>query len=66
MRKALEGSYCASRELCMTRTQETKLGFLNVKVPVTAQSHLKYINKSCVTANYMVIPKQENKKPWKP
>lgn len=63
MRKALEALYSASSELCMTRTQETKLIFPTDKFPVTARSHLKYIKKSCVTANYMVIHKQENKKP---
>lgn len=61
MRKAPEGLSCASSELCMTETQETKLVFPVVKFPVRAKSHLKCINKSCVTANYMVTHKQENR-----
>lgn len=61
MRKALEGLDWASNQLCMTRIQETTLVFPIVKFPVIAKSNLKYINKSCVPANYKVIHKQENR-----
>lgn len=53
--------YCASSELCMTRTHETKLVFLITKLPVTAKSHLKDINKSYTTVYDVIILKQKSR-----